>query len=91
VLETYGFPSGHAAGTTVLYALAAMLALRRLRRPAARAAAVAFAVFMVLLVCWSRVYLGVHYPSDVLAGAAVGLLWLALCRAIVRRGSALEP
>jgi membrane-associated phospholipid phosphatase len=89
-LDTYAFPSGHAAGTAVLYAFAALLAVRHLQHPAARVAAAACAVFMLLLVCWSRVYLGVHHPSDVLAGAAVGLLWLALCRATVRRVSTRE-
>ena len=46
------------------------------RHPRHRVPVIAGAAFMVLLVAFSRVYLGVHYPSDVLAGIAVGLAWL---------------
>lgn len=79
VLSTYSFPSGHAAGSTLLYGVLAAYAVSRLRSPAARIAAGLAACAMPLLVSLSRVYLGAHYLSDVLAGITVGIGWLAIC------------
>lgn len=78
-LPTYSFPSGHTAGATVWWGFFAVLVFAH--RPAWpwRAATVALAVGMVSLTALSRVYLGVHYLSDVLAAAAEGCAWLALC------------
>lgn len=74
----YSFPSGHAAAATVAYGMLAYLALRllplRWHVPALMlASALAFTVGS------SRVFLQLHYASDVLAGFAWGLAWLALC------------
>jgi undecaprenyl-diphosphatase len=77
-LSTYSFPSGHAVATTLLYGVLCALVLQRVRSPGWRAAAVAIAVMMILLVSFSRVYLGAHYASDVLAGIAVGTFCVAL-------------
>jgi undecaprenyl-diphosphatase len=78
----YSFPSGHAAGS---FAFAAFIAVR-----APRFAAPAFA--WATLVAWSRCVLGVHYPSDVLAGALVGGLVGALfARASLRPGAPAPP
>lgn len=71
-LATYSFPSGHAVASTLFYGTVCALVLQRVRSPAWRAVAVAGAVAMVLLVTFSRVYLGAHYLSDVVAGIAVG-------------------
>lgn len=75
-IATYSFPSGHAVASTVFYGLLCGLVFAHWRAAPARIAAVIVAVTMVLLVCFSRVYLGAHYPGDVIAGAAMGLLWL---------------
>lgn len=75
------FPSGHAMSSTIVYLTVAYLAARLQRRRGARWATMLVAVVVVLLVCASRVYLGVHYPSDVAAGIAIGLAWAALCLA----------
>lgn len=83
-LGSYSFPSGHAAGSTVLWGFLLVLWRAREGRPAARAAGAAVAATMVGLTCLSRVYLGAHYPSDVLAGIAEGTLWLLLCFSVVR-------
>ncbi|GAB3647560.1 phosphatase PAP2 family protein [Ramlibacter alkalitolerans] len=77
-LLTLSFPSGHAAGSTVFYGALCALAFARWRSRAIRATAVALATLMVLLVTFSRVYLGAHYLSDVVAGVAVGAICLAL-------------
>lgn len=82
-LTTYSFPSGHTAFAAMLYGLLACWLLAHLRGPAARAAVVLGAAAMVALVGVSRMYLGVHYLSDVLAASAEGCIWLALCITIV--------
>ena len=78
-LVTYSFPSGHTAAATVFYGLLACYLVRRTQAWRARALIVAGAVAMVTLVALSRMYLGVHYLSDVLAAAAEGAAWLAIC------------
>jgi uncharacterized protein (TIGR03382 family) len=80
------FPSGHALMAMAFFGgLAAVLA-RRTPRLALRIALVAAAGVAVLLVGLSRVYLGVHYPSDVVAGFGVALLWVG-CVAATDRSS----
>jgi undecaprenyl-diphosphatase len=69
------FPSGHAANSAIVYLTLATLAWPLLRRPAARGFAVAAAALLVVAIGMSRLYLGVHWPSDVLAGWLFGALW----------------
>jgi undecaprenyl-diphosphatase len=81
---TSSFPSGHATTSAVVYlTLGALLAsatpVRRLK-----ALYLGVAVFLTLTVGITRLYLGVHYPSDVAAGWAVGTAWALLCWAIYR-------
>lgn len=78
-LLTYSFPSGHTAAATVFYGLLACYLVRRVRAWRARVTIALGAVAMVTLVALSRMYLGVHYLSDVLAAAAEGAAWLAIC------------
>lgn len=74
----WAFPSGHAMNSLVLYGMLAYVIVARLHAPA-RKSAVLIASCFILAIGFSRVYLGVHYLSDVLAGYAAGMLWLALC------------
>jgi len=83
-LTSYSFPSGHTAGATLLYGLLAAYLVTRSRDPLARTLYVAGAVLMVALVGFSRMYLGVHYLTDVLAAACASGAWLALCLLGVR-------
>jgi undecaprenyl-diphosphatase len=78
-LSTYSFPSGHTAAATVFYGLLACYLVRRMQAWPARTCVVAAACLMVMLVALSRMYLGVHYLSDVLAATAEGAAWLATC------------
>jgi membrane-associated phospholipid phosphatase len=73
------FPSGHALGSAAFYATAAVLLQPYVRRAALLLLA---AVLVSALVAASRVLLGVHFPSDVLAGLLIGLGWAALCTAV---------
>ena len=73
VETSFSFPSGHTMAAISLYGLAAILLWQRQRHGWALLAGL-----WVPLVALSRVYLGVHYPSDVLASLAVGTIWLIL-------------
>jgi membrane-associated phospholipid phosphatase len=78
--ETFSFPSGHSLASCCFYAaLAAMLAAR-IQRKRVRVALWIFAVTMFLLIGLSRIYLGVHYTTDVIAGFAAALIWIMVVR-----------
>jgi membrane protein DedA with SNARE-associated domain/membrane-associated phospholipid phosphatase len=79
LLQSYSFPSGHAAGATLFYGVVAAMLVSRTNAWRWRVTIGLAAITMVALVALTRVYLGVHYLSDVLAGFAEGLAWLTLC------------
>ena len=83
-LHTYSFPSGHTAGATVFYGVLAAFLVSRTSRHRWRAAWVAIAIVAIALVAFSRIYLGAHYLSDVLAAACSSTAWLVLSLATVR-------
>lgn len=66
-------------GSLIAYGMLAYLLVRDAKRRRPRMAIVAGAVLLVLLIGLSRMYLGVHYLSDVLGGYAAGVVWLAAC------------
>lgn len=85
---TLSFPSGHSMMSAVVYlTLGTLLAVGQ-RERWVRIYTLAFALALSLLVGISRVYLGVHWPTDVLAGWALGAAWAALSAAIMLRWSA---
>jgi undecaprenyl-diphosphatase len=73
-VQVFSFPSGHAMAAGAVYGMLALLAWRELRGRL-RWAAVGVCMAVALCVAFSRVYLGVHYPTDVLAGLLAGALW----------------
>lgn len=79
VLNSYSFPSGHTMMATVFYGSLCFLFVTRVRDWRARGAAFTLCASLILLVGFSRIYLGVHYLSDVLAAIAEGLAWLTFC------------
>lgn len=70
-IKSYSFPSGHAFGSTVVYGLLAYLAFKYLPHPWNIIIMIVL-IILILLVGVSRVYLGAHFPSDVIAGWVLG-------------------
>lgn len=79
VLTTYSFPSGHALGSTVLYGFLAVYLVRDLHAWHLRLWILGGVSIFIGLIGFTRLYLGVHYLSDVLGGMVAGVAWLALC------------
>jgi undecaprenyl-diphosphatase len=75
------FPSGHAMSATAVYGTVAYLAARLQRRHLHRVLTMMAASVLILAIAATRLYLGVHYPSDVLGGMIIGLAWAAFCMA----------
>lgn len=78
-LATYSFPSGHASAATLFYGLVACYVMIARKGWSVRLGTAAACTMMILLVAFSRVYLGAHYLSDVLAGMAGSAAWLTIC------------
>ena len=81
VLETYSFPSGHTAAAVAFYGVLAAFLVSRFYDARRRAACVGGAIAAVALVAFSRLYLGAHYLSDVVAAVCSSTAWLVLCLA----------
>ena len=97
--SSYSFPSGHAMNSLVAYGmLAYILVTCWARHRAAQIAIIVCAALLILAIGFSRLYLGVHYLSDVAAGFAAGIFWLSICitgvevgRASARRSAYRKP
>ena len=89
-VSSYSFPSGHALSSAVTYLTLGALLARTQVRWHMKIYLLATAVALTLMIGASRVYLGVHWPSDVLAGWSLGAAWAMLCwqveRYLQRRG-----
>jgi undecaprenyl-diphosphatase len=83
------FPSGHAMSSTVVYGTVAYLCMRLQKHHWSRVLTFVAAVVLILLICLTRLYLGVHYPSDVIGGIIVGLAWAGFCMATLEASLAL--
>lgn len=83
-LDSLSFPSGHSMIAVALYLTLALLIARTLPTRRLRIFVVATGATLALVIGLSRVYIGVHYPTDVLGGWTVGLAWALTCSLIAR-------
>jgi len=94
-LVTASFPSGHSMLSAVVYLTLGALLARASSQYRSKLYFLTTAVLVTILVGLSRIYLGVHYPTDVLAGWSIGLIWALLCwlvaRFLQKRGTIEEP
>jgi len=81
-VNSFSFPSGHATMATITYLTLGVLLASAQQHRRMKLYLLAVATFLTLLVGISRIYLGVHYPTDVLAGWCIGAAWAALCWSI---------
>jgi undecaprenyl-diphosphatase len=77
---TYSFPSGHSVVSACFYGIVAAILTTRMESRAAKIAIWTGAALLTVAIGFSRVYLGVHYPSDVLAGYAAAAIWVGAVR-----------
>ncbi len=80
----YSFASGHTIGATLLYGQLALFVLPAMKTRRMRALTISMATLLVILVGFSRIALGAHYLTDVLAGIVLGLAWLSFCLVILK-------
>jgi membrane-associated phospholipid phosphatase len=79
VEQGFSYPSGHSMGSLIFYGFLGYLVIRSQRGRSLKLLLGIGFITLILLIGFSRIYLGVHYPSDVLAGFSAGTVWLLLC------------
>ena len=76
---SYSFPSGHVFSATVIYGFCLYLTFRFINNAVVKWIVSVLLAFLILLIGFSRIYLGVHWLSDTLAGYVAGFAWLLFC------------
>lgn len=78
-LDSWSFPSGHAMSSTIVYLIVARLLMREQPQSPAKIYILAVTITLIAGIGLSRIYLGVHWPTDVIGGWTIGTAWALLC------------
>lgn len=82
--QSFSYPSGHTMTATAFYGFIIYLALHYFRTPWMKIISIVILTVTILSIGASRIYLGAHYPTDVLAGFLVGTVWVIICVSLLR-------
>ncbi|MEP6712516.1 MAG: phosphatase PAP2 family protein [Ferruginibacter sp.] len=87
----YSFPSGHTFSSVVFYGMIAYIAYKNIKNKLVKWLVVAALVMLTFMVGFSRVYLKLHYASDVIAGFCLGIIWLLLAKWLLLKAEKMTP
>ncbi|HUR65098.1 MAG TPA: phosphatase PAP2 family protein [Chitinophagaceae bacterium] len=78
-ITNFSFPSGHALMSVTFYGLLIWLAIRKIEKKSSRVLVILFLSIIIFTIGLSRIYLRVHYTTDVIAGFCIGACWVCFC------------
>ncbi|MEK7226859.1 MAG: phosphatase PAP2 family protein [Bacteroidota bacterium] len=84
-ITNFGFPSGHAFMSVAFYGLLALWTAVTIKNKWQRRVIISFLLLLILLIGYSRIYLRVHYATDVIAGFCIGICWLFFCLWLINK------
>lgn len=84
-ITNFGFPSGHALMSVAFYGLLALWVAATIKNKWQRWGIISFLLILILLIGYSRIYLRVHYATDVIAGFCIGICWLYFCLWLINK------
>ncbi|RDU36465.1 PAP2 family protein [Neobacillus piezotolerans] len=79
VEQGFSFPSGHSMGSMIFYGAAAFLVFHYAKKASTKTFGCGILLLIIFMIGISRIYLGVHYPSDIIGGFTAGGAWLTVC------------
>lgn len=79
------FPSGHALMSVTFYGLLIYIVFKGLKNKILKWSLISLLLLLIITISFSRIYLRVHYASDVIAGFCVGILWLVICVTVLNK------
>ena len=83
-VTNFSFPSGHAFMSVAFYGLLIWLVVIRLKNEWQKRVAIAFLILLILTIGFTRIYLRMHYATDVIAGICMSTIWIILCFTVIR-------
>jgi undecaprenyl-diphosphatase len=84
-ITNFSFPSGHALMSVAFYGLLAFFAYREIKKSLLKAIILIMLIALIVLIGFSRIYLRVHYTTDVIAGFSIGICWMFACFWLVQK------